>query len=302
MSRLALFTENFRALGSENEIQLYAENAVAAQRMAGIGIEEARRIEAKYSRYLHDSLISRINRAAGISAVSIDAETASLLDYADTCYRLSNGVFDPCSGVLRRVWDFKRGLIPEAADIAALLPLIAWNEIERDGQSIRLPKPGMELDFGGIGKEYCADRVAGVLVGAGARHGLVNLGGDIRVIGPHPDGKPWAIGIRHPRIDGRALATINIASGALATSGDYERFFERDGQRYCHLLDARTGYPVDCMQSVSVAAPLCTVAGSACTMAMLKQDGGLRYLQSQEFPWLAADRHGTLHGNLAPQL
>jgi thiamine biosynthesis lipoprotein len=299
MSASALFIHRFRALGSDNEIQLYAGDAGAAQRLAQTGIDEANRIETKYTRYRDDSLTSRINLCAGGEWVEIDSETAALLDYADTCYRESEGLFDLTSGVLRRAWNFRVAVVPDAAAVAALLPLVGWKLIERSPDRIRLPKPGMELDFGGIGKEYCADRVAAALLDAGAQFGLVNLGGDIRVIGPHPDGRPWAVGIRHPRVEDALLTTIMLAQGALATSGDYERYFEIDGRRYCHMLNPHTGYPVPTMQSVTVVAPLCTVAGSICTLAMLKGERGLGYLQSQGFPSIAVGFDGKVHDAIA---
>ncbi len=299
MTAPTLFIHRFRALGSDNEIQLYAEHAGAAQSLAQIGIDEADRIEAKYTRYREDSLTSLINREAGRGWVRIDAETASLLEYADTCHRESGGLFDMTSGVLRRVWNFRQAVIPNPAAVAALLPLIGWELVERFPDRIRLGKPGMELDFGGIGKEYCADRVAAVLLDAGVRFGLVNLGGDIKVIGPHPDGRPWSVGLRHPRVAASVLATAKLAHGALATSGDYERYFELNGRRYCHMLDPRTGYPVATMQSVTVIAPLCTVAGSVCTLAMLKGDAGAGFLRSQGFPCIAVDRDGRILDALA---
>jgi FAD:protein FMN transferase len=295
----APFVHRFRALGSDNEIQLHAESEGWAARLAHIGVAEANRIEAKYSRYLEASLTTTINRAAGGGWVDIDVETAGLLDYADACYRQSDGLFDLTSGVLRRVWNFREARVPDAEAVAALLPLIGWESVEREATRIRLPKSGMELDFGGIGKEYCADRVATVMADAGARHGLVNLGGDIRVVGPHPDGAPWTVGIRHPRADNSVLALAKLAEGALATSGDYERYFELDGKRYCHMLDPCTGYPVATMQSVTVVAPLCTVAGGVCTLAMLRGDAGLRFLMNQGFPYIAVDSQGKVHNALA---
>jgi thiamine biosynthesis lipoprotein len=298
MPASSLFIHRFRALGSDNEIQLYAGDAGAAQRLAQTGIDEANRIETKYTRYREDSLTSTINRHAGGEWVEIDSETAALLDYADACYSESDGLFDLTSGALRRAWNFRVAVVPDAAIVAALLPLVGWKLVERHPDRIRLPKPGMELDFGGIGKEYCADRVAAALLDAGAQSGLVNFGGDIRVIGPHPGGRPWAVGIRHPRVEGALLTTIMLAQGALATSGDYERYFELDGRRYCHMLNPHTGYPVPTMQSVTVVAPLCTVAGSVCTLAMLKGEAGIGYLQTQTFPSIAVDRDGRVYDAL----
>jgi FAD:protein FMN transferase len=305
--RPALFVHRFRALGSDNEIQLYADDSETALRLAQAGADEAARVETKYSRYLDDSLISRINRAAGGAPVEIDAETDALLDYADACYRQSGGMFDLTSGVLTRAWDFRRGIVPGEATVAALLPLIGWQFVERSelktktgtAPAVRLAKPGMELDFGGIGKEYCADRVAGVLLASGVSSGLVNLGGDVRVIGPHPDGRPWSVGIRHPRKDA-ILASAQLDHGGLATSGDYERFFERDGKRYCHMLNPHTGYPAATMQSVTVIAPLCTVAGSISTLAMLKGDDGADFLRGQSCPFIAVDAGGVVHDMLTP--
>jgi thiamine biosynthesis lipoprotein len=153
----------------------------------------------------------------------------------------------------------------------------------------------MELDFGGFGKEYAADRGAEVLLALGVRHGYVNLAGDLRVIGPRPDGAPWTVGIQHPREAGGIVASIALQGGALATSGDYERFFEHNGRRYCHVLDPRTGQCATHWQSVSVLAPQAIVAGAVSTIAMLKQERGLAYLQASGFDFLAIDHKGAVY-------
>jgi thiamine biosynthesis lipoprotein len=157
----------------------------------------------------------------------------------------------------------------------------------------------MEIDFGGIGKEYAADRAATVCAEHGIRHGLVNLGGDVRAVGPQPDGAPWRVGIRHPRREHAAIATVLLESGAVATSGDYERYFEVEGQRYCHILDPRSGRPVAHWQSVSVVAPLCVVAGSCATIAMLMGADAESFLREQGLRYVAVDADGTLHGTAA---
>ena len=159
---------------------------------------------------------------------------------------------------------------------------------------MRLPRAGMEIDFGGVGKEYAADRVATICVEYGVKHGLVNLGGDVRAIGAQADGAPWRIGIKHPRADGRTIASVELVDGAVATSGDYERFFEIDGRRYCHILDPRSGMPVAHWQSVSVVAPLCIVAGSCSTMAMLMGGSGEAFLAQQGLSYIAVAPDGTL--------
>ena len=295
------FRTVFRAMASEHELLLWCDDEARAARAAEAAIADVARIEAKYSRYRDDSVTSRVNRAAGGEAVGIDAETAALLSYADQCYRSSNGRFDLTSGVLRRAWDFRRvpPRIPDAATLAAAAALIGWERVEWDERSVRLPVAGMEIDFGGIGKEYAADRAATVCIEQGIAHALVNLGGDVRAMGPQPDGAPWRVGIRHPRIDGAAIATVLLESGAVATSGDYERFFELGGRRYCHILDPRTGQPVDYWQSVSVVAPLCVVAGSCATIAMLMERDGEAFLREQGLRYAAVDASGTLRGTAA---
>jgi len=283
-------------MAAEHEIQLAAPDIDRARRAADAAIADVMRIEAKYSRYRDDSVTSRINGAAGGEEVAIDAETAALLRYADECYGLSGGLFDITSGVLRRVWDFRRDppVLPTPAELASAVALVGWREVEWTAKAIRLPRAGMQIDFGGIGKEYAADRVATICLEHGMRHGLVNLGGDIRAIGPQADGTPWRVGIRHPRVQDAAVAGFDLAAGALATSGDYERYFEIAGQRYCHILNPKTGMPVRYWQSVSVVSPLCVVAGSCATIAMLLEADAPAFLESQGVQWLGIEADGSL--------
>jgi thiamine biosynthesis lipoprotein len=287
----------FRAMASDNELQIEAGDAARARRAAAAAIADVARIEAKYSRYRDDSLTTRINRAAGGAAVAIDAETAALIAYADRCHAQSGGLFDLTSGVLRRAWDFRRQppRVPDAAALAAAASLIGWAEVEWSERSIRLPRAGMEIDFGGIGKEYAADRMATICTEHGVAHALVNLGGDVRAIGSQADGAPWRVGIRHPRADGQTVAYVDLVNGAVATSGDYERYFEVAGRRYSHILDPRTGMPVAHWQSVSVVAPLCVVAGTCSTIAMLMEAAGEAFLARQGLSYVAVAPDGALH-------
>jgi len=249
----------------------------------------------KYSRYRADSIVSQINAAAGRDFVDCDDETDSLLDFADSLFKTSRGLFDITSGVLRRAWDFKQELVPTPEMLAEVLPLVGWSRVERKDGALRLPEPGMEIDFGGFGKEYAADRAATALGKSGVRHGYVNLAGDLGIIGPKPDGRPWVIGIQDPRKKDGICASIPVANGALATSGDYERFFEKDGKRYCHVLDPRSGRSVTHWRSVSVLAPLAIVAGSCTTIAMLMQDDALAFLETTGLSYLAIDHRGEIH-------
>ena len=289
-------------MASVNELQIWADSEGHARRGAEAAIADVRRIEAKYSRYRDDSVITAINRGAGNAEVAIDAETAALLRYADQCYRLSGGLFDITSGALRRAWDFRRTppRLPSESELQAAVAAIGWCDVEWNEHAIRLPRAGMEIDLGGIGKEYAADRMATLCLERGLEHALVNLGGDVRVTGPQAGGAPWRVGIRHPRRDEEVAATLEMISGGLATSGDYERFFEIEGVRYCHLLNARSGWPVRYWQSVSVAAPLCVVAGSCSTIAMLLERSGDAFLDAQGVRYLAIAGDGMLTGPFAP--
>lgn len=285
----------FCAMASACTVHLVVPDGADAQALAQAAIAEVRRIEHAYSRYRSDSIVARINAAAGAAWTVLDAETAALFDYAHTLYSASGGLFDVTSGVLRRAWDFRTPRVPDEAELAPLLALVGWDKVQRAGQRLRLPLAGMEVDFGGFGKEYAADRAAAALTALGVRHGYVNLGGDLRVIGPRADGSAWTIAIQDPRAPGRTVASLPVASGALATSGDYERYFEQDGRRYCHILTPRTGMPVSCWRSVSVLAPVAIAAGSYATIAMLKQEDALAFLDAAGLAYLAIARDGRLH-------
>ncbi|GAB4217973.1 MAG: FAD:protein FMN transferase [Rhodoferax sp.] len=302
MGRWRSLRFDFTAMASPCSVLIDTRDERQARRAAQAAMNEVRRIEAKYSRYQSNSMIGRINAAAGTQPVAIDAETALLLDYADALYTQSDGLFDVTSGVLRQAWDFKHATLPTPDHLAAVLARVGWSRVQRSATQIFLPGSGMELDFGGFGKEYAADRAATVLHEHGMDNALVNLGGDLHALGPRglPEcaGQPWRIDIAHPRPDAQTsikpLAVLELSRGGLATSGDYERFFERDGQRYCHVLDPRSGWPVSHWQSVSVLAANATSAGAASTIAMLKRDQALPWLQAQGLRYLGVAHDGSL--------
>jgi thiamine biosynthesis lipoprotein len=289
----------FTAMGSPCEIQLYAGTPAEAEALADRAIADARRLEARYSRYRDTSFLSEINRAAAAGGrIRVDAETAGLIRYADTCHRESGGLFDITSGILRAVWRFDSDTPPTPEQIAPLLSRIGWHKVVWRDPWLEF-QPGMELDLGGVVKEYAADRLASLCWRAGARHGVVNLGGDIRAIGPHPDGAPWRIGIRDPRRRDGVIRTLELDYGGIASSGDYERCIVVDGLRYGHVLNPRTGWPTHHLASVTVVGEMCMVAGSASTISMLKEQDGIAWLEELGLPhfWVAED--GTVGGSLA---
>jgi thiamine biosynthesis lipoprotein len=290
----------FGAMACPCELRLCGPDEAALRAAASAAIAEVQRIEAKYSRYRGDGVVALVNRRAGSGLITeVDGETAALLDFAARLFAQSGGRFDISSGVLRRAWDFGRAQLPAQQQIDALLPLVGWARVHWQRPRLLLPLPGMEIDFGGFGKEYAADRAVAVLAARGIAHGFVNLGGDIALVGPRPGGAPWRFGIRHPRDGDRMLSQVALQRGGLATSGDYERFIEVDGLRYCHLLDPRTGWPVRAWQAISVVGPTCAAAGAVCTVAMLMAEAAPAFLDAQGLPYLAAAADGTLVDRLS---
>jgi len=290
----------FEAMASPCEIVLSKGPQRDLESAARQAIAEVQRIEARYSRYRSDSIVARINAAAGGAAVDCDDETWSLLEFAQSLYQSSDGLFDISAGVLRTVWDFKTAQVPSAGALETVRSLIGWPLVERHNKTVRLPHAGMQIDFGGFGKEYAADRAGAVLEKNGLRHGYVNLGGDIRVIGPRPDGRPWTFGIQDPRDPNKLVASIPMTSGGLATSGDYVRYFETDGKRYCHVLHPQTAMPVSYWRSVSVMAPFAVVAGNCATITMLKEENGLEFLENTGVGYLAISHTGEVFTNTNP--
>ena len=297
---LSLYRHPFPAMGSRCEIRLYADSEEEASATAHKAADDVRRLDAKYSNYRDDSVTELINRvAAAGGATEVDAETASLLDYADTCFEQSEGLFDLTSGVLREAWGPRCTAVPGAIVLERLLQRVGWDKLLWSRPRLEFGVRGMALDFGGVVKEYAADRAAVICLEAGVRHGLVDLGGDIRIIGPHPDGAPWSVGIQHPRTPDAVMATLNVSHGAVATSGDYERYLAIDGKRYCHILSPRTGMPVHGLAGVSVYAGECIVAGSATTIAMLMEDRGPTWLEEVGLPHVWMDQEQRVGGTYA---
>ena len=176
---------------------------------------------------------------------------------------------------------------------------VGWSKVRHSERRVFLPLPGMELDFGGVVKEYAADAAAMLARKGGIHHGLVNLGGDICIVGPQASGEPWPIGIVHPEETDSAIATLSLTEGALTTSGRYERYVEIEGRRYSHLIDPRTGWPVEGLLSVSVVAGQAIVAGSIASVAVLQpQADGLEWLERCGAPYLAIDPQLSCHGHL----
>jgi thiamine biosynthesis lipoprotein len=290
----------FNAMGCPCEFKLESADAVLAGAAAAAAQAEVERLDAKYSHYRDDSLVARIDTAAGRGAAfEVDSETADLLDFAASLHAQSSGRFDITAGALTKLWDLQAARVPSEREIAATRARCGWQHVRWSRPLVYLSLPGMHLDLGGVVKEYAADRAAQICRAAGVQHGVIDLGGDIAVVGAHADGSPWHAGIKAPRDPLRAIATIELTRGGLATSGDYERAMIVDGRRYSHIIDVRSGTPLESFASVSVLADSCLVAGAAATLGMLfGVDHGEAWLQQLGLPFLCVRADGTVTGTL----
>ncbi|HHL45291.1 MAG TPA: FAD:protein FMN transferase [Gammaproteobacteria bacterium] len=270
-------------MASPCEILLATESRSLAEALLQQSYTEAKRIEHKFSRYRSDNCIYRINHSDG-TAVSVDEETANLLDFAEQCYHLSEHKFDITSGVLREVWKFDGSdNVPDPAAVASILPRVGWDKIEWRRPVITL-RPGMEIDLGGIGKEYAVDQTAQLIFRKLKTGALINYGGDLFALGPRQNGEPWGVGVDDPEATGiNQIGAVNLSKGGLATSGDARRYLLKDGIRYSHILDPTTGWPVpDAPRAVTVVASTCLEAGMLSTMAMLQGAQARSFLEAQE--------------------
>lgn len=289
---------SFQAMGTDCRILLDGVGEDRAATAAEAAIDEVERLEQKYSRHRPDSTLSRINRACGAGeVVDLDVETAFLLDYAGRARNLSDGAFDITSGILRHVW--RDGADPASveADLARLLPWVGFDKLRRSGRTLRFAARGMELDLGGLVKEYAADRAAERCRRVGAPFGLVDLGGDVAVVGARADGRPWEIEPKTPPGGAASLGTFRLEAGGVATSGDYERWTMVDGKRCSHILDARTGRPASGLSSVTVIADTVLLAGTLATIAILRGVAGVEWLEARGVAHLAMGGEGRILGD-----
>ncbi|MBU2880481.1 FAD:protein FMN transferase [Psychrosphaera sp. B3R10] len=291
----------FNAMASPCEVLIETDDFNETGRIAKLICERTWQIEDKFSRYNPLSIVSKINNSNN-KPVAIDPETYRLLQFSHSCFQISGGLFDITSGILRQVWTFDGSdRIPKKSDVNRLLKSIGWQHVKWDESSITLPN-NMEIDLGGIGKEYAVDVAVQLLRAETPYSALVNFGGDIAVTNqpkfdPAPQQQlhqnktinrvktahPWHIAIELGDKQTSDLTTIELTTGAIATSGDANRYLVKDGQRYCHILNPKTGWPVaGGPSSVTVAAPTCIEAGIAATIAMLKGNSAKAFLTENQ--------------------
>ncbi len=267
------------------DLTVASSNEHAARQAMAAAYNEMQRLENLLSKYRQESQIYAINQGAGNAVIQVADEVRALLQRSQQYSRQTDGLFDITIGPLIDLWGIgtEHERIPDETELQQILPYINYTAIElRNDQGISVKRPDVRLDLGGIAKGYSIDRAIEILEQQHITSALLNAGGDIRCIGSKPDGTPWRIGIKHPRKEG-ILGVVELRDTAVATSGDYERFFVHEGIRYHHLLDPRTGMPVRDCQSVTILAQTAEMADALATAVFIMGPRqGKQFIEEQE--------------------
>lgn len=288
-----LWRVQFSAMKSPCEIFIECQQREVAERLLTSAVEDTLRIEQKFSRFNSNSVIGYLNRHSE-QWVAVDHETEALLDFAEQCWQLSNGLIDVTVGPYFQLWHFDgKTPPPSRKQLKSVAKGVGWQRIQRREGQIFLPQ-GMQLDLGGIGKEYAVDKVAVELSQEISGGILVNFGGDIRAIRPRWSGEPWQVGVealKHHRANS-VPDIIPLKKGAIATSGNTYRYVvDRRGRTLGHILHPKTGWPISSgPASVTVLAATAIQAGLLATLAMLKGKKAELFLQAQEVTFFCQRR------------
>ncbi|GAA5484571.1 FAD:protein FMN transferase [Haloferula sargassicola] len=280
-----LFKLRFRAMGSPCLVQFRAASVEQAKQFRRECLGWLKAFEETWSRFRPDSLLSRINRHAGIAAVEITPEQDEILEVCRQTVELSGGIGDPTTLPLTQLWDRAagKGCEPTAAEIRRTLELVGWRQVEHSPGRVFLPRPGMALDFGGFGKEYAADQVRAIALRLGIRNALIDLGRDIASCGSPAGADFWVVAIENPHTPDRGTFRLRLHGQAVAGSGGSRRFRTIGGVRYSHHIDPRTGRPAESdVVAASCVARDCLTAGifsrNAC---ILGSRDGLELMRQQ---------------------
>ncbi|HYG58410.1 MAG TPA: FAD:protein FMN transferase, partial [Symbiobacteriaceae bacterium] len=255
---------------------------------ADAAIDEISRLEGLWHPGRAESDVARVNAAAGLEAVKVAPETLDLAERALAVASLTDGAFDPTIGPLVLAWGFGGGenRVPSSASREAARGLVGYQDlkVDRAAGTLFLARPGMVLDLGAVAKGYSAESIRSLLMGRGVKSALVQLGGSVALLGRRPGGEGgrWQVAVQHPRNPEGFLAGLSLAEGFVDTAGDYQRFFERDGVRYHHILDPATGEPARGLASVTVIAPRGDQADAYATAAfVMGMERGYAFLAGQ---------------------
>ena len=279
-------------------IKAWGDDPAQVHGLLDAAFGEIERLEGVMSSERRDSEVSRINEGASGAWITMSADVASVLGRALFFSRLSDGACDVTIGPVMRLWGFSTTTphVPDKDKIAAALDLIGADKIAINEGRVRFLKKNMALDLGAIAKGYTVDRAVLVLEEGGASGGLVEAGGDLRFFGTKPGGRRWRIALAHPRKAGALIGIGEIPLHSVATSGDYERFFEADGKRYHHLLDPRTGYPARRAVSATVWARTCMDADMLSTTLFVMGPDGIPWIEGLDEVegWVIYEAEGEL--------
>ena len=268
-------------MGTSFQIEAIGKDAAEIDRVIGLALDELRRVEDVFTVW-RESELTRLNARAGQGAVPVSSEMALLLGISVECGRVTNGAFDVTYFPLRPLWNYKaeHPTLPSEDQIQAALNFVDYRRIvvDRQNSTVALPS-GFSIDLGGIAKGYGVDRAMDILLAQGIHNGLVQAGGDTKALGRKFD-KPWQIAIKNPRHSDEVFAVLPVVNQCVQTSGDYERFFEIDGQRYHHIIDPRTGRPSAGCMSATVIGPGATFDdGIATAMCVLGPEAGMAIIE-----------------------
>jgi thiamine biosynthesis lipoprotein len=272
-------------MGSEFKLTLCLENKDSLSKAFKIALDEIDRVEQLISSWINTSSISKINQASGVSPVSIPEELYQLLKFSKEIHSLTQGAYDLTIKPALNIWDWRSGVIPSKNQLSIAKNLVGFkNVIFNDSTlSVFLPKKGMSLDLGGIGKGYASWKVAETWREAGVKSGVINAGGDLYVFGNACSSKSWDVSIRNPFKKNEIIYTVKQTDISIATSGDYERFFEIDSVRYSHILNPKTCKPVKRVTSVTVFAENPTLADALATsLSVMGVNAGLDLINQIE--------------------
>jgi thiamine biosynthesis lipoprotein len=271
-------------MGTVAEIAVAAADRQIADRAMAFGFQALHAVDQRMSIYQPASELSRLNRLAANTWVHTDADILTVTAEALHMSRQSDGALDVTILPLMRLWGFvqREGRIPTIAELQVTLPLVDYRHLHLDAsrRAIRFAREGVQLDFGGIAKGFAIDQAVAVLLEQGVNHALVNAGGHLFALGTTTTETAWVVDIQHPHVANRSLATIRVHNQSVATSGNYENYFEQHGRRYGHLINPRTGYPVEEVASVTVLAKTAMQADAVSTAAfVLGPDQGFALLE-----------------------
>lgn len=253
------FEQTFFVMDTFVSVQIYAESEAKAEALFQDVQEEMVRLESILSSHIASSEVVEIGNFAGAKPVQVSADTMAVISTALEYAVQTQGAFDITLAPVLRLYNFTKGeeAKPSNIQLTETLPLVEWRKVivnQAEG-TVFLAEEGMTIDLGGIAKGYITDRAADILVAQGIKTGLVNSGGDIKLLGPKADGTPWRVGIKNPHQPATNFAIIEVSGGAIVTSGDYERYFVENGIRYHHIINPETGLPAEMVRSVTILAP-----------------------------------------------